>query len=348
VNGRLDLSFNSISNVQVGDLRVTFSPSNSLYSQAFEFAEEDLRLQLEALAEEGLELAIREVVGSVIGAFDFGTLTQTLYAPPFSSGSEFESELSGELGSLSITSGGLNLFMDADWTAGPSEAEPPATLPDLPLPLLNSTTYTTTGDDFSYSINIDLINKGLALLWRYGYFDFEVADLSAPILSGNSIDFATLRFRTLLPPMMSVRNSELVFSMGGITTDIFTLLAGDTGIEYDTRLSADFVVDFVVSGEGTLALNGLVDSRILSSVNPFNQRPDDLDRASGLISNQLDLFGSIGGLGSLVQFPLPALEGTAATAILGLPAGELFGLTSPQLDTLQHLLQISGEFGVLP
>jgi hypothetical protein len=104
----------------------------------------------------------------------------------------------------------------------------------------------------------------------------------------------------------------------------------------------------VVSGEGTLALNGLVDSRILSSVNPFNQRPDDLDRASGLISNQLDLFGSIGGLGSLVQFPLPALEGTAATAILGLPAGELFGLTSPQLDTLQHLLQISGEFGVLP
>jgi hypothetical protein len=342
--GILRATQNRIVRTTVGDLSATFSPTNSLYSLAFDLAEATIRTELQDAMDGAFAEIGADVLNDALGSFALTAIGGFLESPPFLDGDPVLSRLTLQPNAVSLLNSGIDLRFDGSITSlDPNEdVHPPGELARL-----NASSPVMTDNGFAVYLNLDLFNQGLARLWRAGYFDVELADLTVPVFSGTSTEYLKVDLIADIAPMLSVRDGQLWLSMAGLRTTIFERLLAFTGLTTDARIGAEFRVAVEGDGQGGFALTGLELVRIISSVSPIQYSTGEIDAVSGFLVGQVDLFGTIGGLADLVSLPLPAIVGSTATVPLGLQPGQSFGLTNTTVSFPTHFLRVAGSLGVI-
>lgn len=342
VGGRPVLRISRVDDVTVAPMTATFSGSNaSVYSAAFSIAEPSLRAELVAAIEDVVANSLDDVLRDAFSGLDLEDMRVETLVAPVGDGVGVTAEFVPRATALTTNTQGLAVTMATVWNLIEPSAEP------APFPLLSPGPALTGQRDFAFGVRLDAINQGFHMLWRTGFFDYSLGVFEVPPILGEFDDGAAdLSFVTLLPPQFSIRDGELVLSLGAMRTDFITRAFQDRGIDYEGVFAADLVATVVVGDDGSMSVGSLEVLNIWGSVKNWDMDDGSIDILLGFLRGRVESIASLDVLGSLDGFVLPRFLGTTETAPIGVPPGSSFGIASPEVSLETNALVISGVGGV--
>jgi hypothetical protein len=327
-------------------LRGTFSGASALLlNPLFSLLAPILTTELERSVEGTLRDTLPAIVGGVFSGLDLVNLELLTDVPSANGTQLYETRLALAAQEVGVTPDGMTLRLQSRWEVLSPAPEAPA---NPVLPSLTVSPVPAATPDLTFGLSLDAINQGLHVLWLAGYFDISLGRVSLPELTGDLEDaIAELTFTATLPPMFSEREGVLFLSFGGLTTDFVTRLFGARdGRDYRASVGVHLRGNIRSDALGNLVVENFELAELRASVDNFDLDPVDLGQLEGALISQIAGLTDFEALNALQGLVIPAIEGTEATAAIGLGPGQAFGLTNPVFALAAQRLLFRGPAGI--
>lgn len=326
--------------VSVATLRGEFD--NAAFWLAFQVAEPDLRAELTAAVDDALDVAFEGLTsGDALGgdALDLGS---SFDVDAIDDRTPFTVTLTAQPGRMEPRDGAL--WIDLDSHVAVTHADPPLHVAPG-VPAVGDGMTVLAGDGFAVRLNLNLINQALVGLWEAGYFDASLYDFGDIFEFAEGASIGRFVIQPELPPLVYARDGRIVLGLGAVYSDVLDVFYGDGII--DARLGAEISALPTMDADGNLAFTDVRVERGIASLQPANFTNSDYERivdsvlGIGLTDVAREVFAA-----ALPALPTLRVEGSADTAVLGIPEGTALVIGDLEADVIDDWLFIDGAMRV--